>query len=70
MLMGLGSTLGLEEIGKRRQDTMLVNQREETLKGVERQPIKTSLRLEPAEREGKAFQPRKSKKIFKKNKKI
>lgn len=55
MLIWLGSTHGLEEIGKRRQDTMLVNHREEKLKGGERQPIQTSLRIEPVEREGMAL---------------
>ena len=58
MLIVLGSNDRLGVLAKGRNDTIVVNEREEEMEGGEKQPIKSSLLLEPVERQGKAFLPR------------
>ena len=58
ILMVLGSTHRLDEIGKGRQESF-IHERDGIMKGRERKRIKPSLQLGPVEREGKSLLARK-----------
>ena len=59
MLIGLESNHVFEVLAKGREDWLwkgrLANEIKEKMEGGERHPIKSSLRLEPLDREGKTF---------------
>ena len=57
MLMGIGSTHGLEEISKGRQES-IIDEREGIMEGRVRKRFKPSLLLGPVERDGKSLLPR------------